>query len=37
MVYAVRSAMNYLPVDDVVVYGKLDGYSCLLHILEIAE
>jgi len=39
LIYAIRSAVQTppLPVDDKVLYGKVDGLGVLLHESEIAE
>lgn len=34
LIYAVRSGMGGLPVDDKVSYGKLDGMGVLIHESE---
>lgn len=33
--YAVRGGISGLPLDDEVVYGKLDGLGHLLHVSEL--
>ena len=36
MNYGVRSAFDQpIPTDDNVLYGKIDGYGCLIHISEL--
>lgn len=35
--YAVRSAMNEFPLDDNVLYGKIEGLGHLIHISELME
>ncbi|MGH7792055.1 MAG: hypothetical protein ACREOB_07030 [Thermodesulfobacteriota bacterium] len=35
--YAVRAAFNNLPLDDEVLYGKIDRLGHLVHISEIEE
>lgn len=37
LVYAMRSGFTGLPIDDEVVYGKLNGMGHLLHISEFEE
>lgn len=34
--YAVRSAVDHLPLDNEVLYGKIDGLGEMIHISEIA-
>lgn len=34
--YAVRSAVDNLPLDDEVLYGKIDGIGEMVHVSEIA-
>lgn len=33
--YAVRSSVKPLPTDDLVVYGKIDGFGYLVHASEL--
>jgi hypothetical protein len=35
--YAMRSGMAPLPLDDEVVYGKVEGFGHLVHISELGE
>lgn len=35
--YAMRSAMSGLPLDNEVVYGKIDGLGHLIHASELGE
>ena len=35
--YAVRSAMEHLPIDNEVLYGKIGMFGELVHVSEIAE
>lgn len=35
IVYAIRTALNDLPMDDDVVYGKINGLGHLVHISEL--
>lgn len=35
--YAMRSAMSGLPLDNEVVYGKIDGLGHLIHATELGE
>lgn len=37
IIYSIRSAMNDLPIDDEVVYGKIGPYGHLVHINELEE
>lgn len=37
MHYAMRSVANGLPIDDEVVYGKIDTLGHLVHVSEISE
>lgn len=34
--YAMRSASEALPVDDEVVYGKIDGFGKLVHVSQLS-
>lgn len=33
--YAVRAACQYLPIDNDVLYGKIDGLGEMIHVTEI--
>jgi len=35
MLYAMKSGMNNLPLDNEVVYGKVDGLGHLMHVSEL--
>lgn len=35
--YALRVAKDRLPVNDEVVYGKIQGSGCLIHVSEFEE
>jgi hypothetical protein len=35
--FAVRSAVAGLPIDDDVVYGKVDGIGHIVHVSELGE
>lgn len=35
--YAMRNALMGLPIDDEVIYGKIDGIGHIIHTSEIAE
>lgn len=37
LVYAMRSGMSGLPIDDEVVYGKIGPFGHLVHVSEIVE
>lgn len=37
LIYAVRSAMSQLPLDNEVLYGKVGQFGHLVHISEIEE
>lgn len=37
IVYAIRGGLNGLPLDDDVVYGKVDGRGHLAHVSEIVS
>jgi len=37
MIYAMRSGLSRLPIDDEVLYGKIDGSGFLVHISELKE
>lgn len=37
LVYAMRSAMAGLPLDNEVVYGKVQGFGHLVHVSEIRQ
>ena len=35
MIYAIRSGVMMIPLDDEVVYGKVDGLGHLVHVSEL--
>lgn len=35
LIYGMRSAMARLPLDDEVIYGKIDGFGVLVHASEL--
>lgn len=35
MKYGIHAAMTNLPIDNEVLYGKIDGFGVLLHISEL--
>lgn len=37
IIYAARSALSGLPLDDDVIYGKVSGFAFLAHTSEIIE
>lgn len=37
LVYGMRSALAGLPLDNEVVYGKVDGLGHLVHVSELGE
>lgn len=37
MQYALRAAYANLPMDDEVVYGKIDGFGHLVHVSELGS
>ena len=37
MAYGMRNGMAGLPLDDEVVYGKIDGLGHLVHVSELGE
>jgi hypothetical protein len=37
MIYAMRSGISGLPLDDEVIYGHIGGIGCLVHVSEIEK
>lgn len=35
MIYAIRSGSSGLPLNNEVVYGKIDGMGCIFHVTEL--
>lgn len=37
MAYAINAAMKNLPIDNEILYGKVNGLGALLHVSEIQQ
>lgn len=37
LIYAMRSGMNEMPLDNEVVYGHIGGFGHIVHVTEIIE